>query len=239
MPHCSKISKNVSKKSEFTLRKLEKIVKIEQVLHKRHLTIFSFINDYRLNDRFYGHLVHCEKLIACFFYCFVQPKTIIWNRFWPRWHFMQIWLHHFRCHQKLSLVIFGQTFCLYFPSNYLHDWLCIEACDDDIKKWLQNHRSTEKKKFFTWKKSWFSQLEGLFLTVFEVLLAFCTSYTLWQNPIFCPKIQFYLFDIEFEFWRQNWNYLEGSIFWNKKLYFATVCISSGQWKASCFFSGNF
>ena len=189
MPHCSKISKNVSKKSEFTLRKLEKIVKIEQVLHKRHLTIFSFINDYRWNDRFYGHLVHCEKLIACFFYCFVQPKTIIWNRFWPRWHFMQIWLHHFRCHQKLSLVIFGQTFRLYFPSNYLHDWLCIEACDDDIKKWLQNHRSTKKKEVFHLKeKVGFSQLEGLFLTVFEVLLAFCTSYTLWQNPIFCPKI---------------------------------------------------
>ena len=167
MPHCSKISKNVSKKSEFTLRKLEKIVKIEQVLHKRHLTIFSFINDYSSNDRYYGHLIHCEKLIACFFYCFVQPKTIIWNRFWPRWHFMQIWLHHFRCHQKLSLVIFGQTFRLYFPSNYLHDWICIEACDDDIKKWLQNHRSTKKKRSFSLeRKSWVFSARGAFFDCF-------------------------------------------------------------------------
>ena len=102
-----------------------------------------------------------------FFYCFVQPKTIIWNRFWPRWHFMQIWLHHFRCHQKLSLVIFGQTFRLYFPSNYLHDWLCIEACDDDIKKWLQNHRSTKKKRSFSLeRKSWVFSARGAFFDCF-------------------------------------------------------------------------
>ena len=145
---------------------------------------------------------------------------------------------------SLSSKTFLSDFRSNFPSLFFKQLFTRLDMHWSLWWWYQkvapkSPKHQKKEVFHLKEKVGISQLEGLFLTVFEVLLAFCPSYTLWQNPIFCPKIQFYLFDIEFEFWRQNWNYLEGSIFWNKKLYFATVCISSGQWKASCFFSGNF
>ena len=85
---------------------------------------------------------------------------------------MQIlWLQDQFLLSSKTFLDFGQTFLL--PSNYLHDWLCIQANDDDdtdIKSgWKSPHR---KKVFHLKKKSWGGSPQGAFLTVFEVLLAF-------------------------------------------------------------------
>ena len=85
---------------------------------------------------------------------------------------MQIlWLQDQFLLSSKTFLDFGQTFLL--PSNYLHDWLCIQANDDDdtdIKSgWKSPHR---KKSFSLEKKKLGVSPQGAFLTVFEVLLAF-------------------------------------------------------------------
>ena len=87
---------------------------------------------------------------------------------------MQIlWLQDQFLLSSKTFLDFGQTFLL--PSNYLHDWLCIQANDDDdtdIKSgWKSPHR---KKVFHLKKKSWGVLLKGLFWLFLRFCWLFCT-----------------------------------------------------------------
>ena len=88
---------------------------------------------------------------------------------------MQIlWLQDQFLLSSKTFLDFGQTFLL--PSNYLHDWLCIQANDDDdtdIKSgWKSPHR--KKKVFHLKKKVGGFLLKGLFWLFLRFCWLFCT-----------------------------------------------------------------
>ena len=102
------------------------------------------------------------------------------------------------------------------------------------KTWLSNvqwDKSEEVKKMTSTfrlytKTEWRRCQSRILLSVIFVILFWVRKrdtfkillysiITLWQNPKFCSKIQFkngFFYDIEFEFLRQKWNYLEVEFF---------------------------